>query len=440
MAMKERSHAKMRRQIQWLADGRLTPSQQQALDAHLSSCAECRAYADDLKALETQLASVSVTRLAPPIPRAVAQQVAAIQASYRRHIMKRNLLSVAGALAAFAIVAVFITLLSRLMPGQTSPAAAPTETAFTTVTDGFEPIKPTWLPEGYAYADSKSINNDQTTCLYYRGRGDDDQFPSLVIAQSRADLPTVEQLRDPQYAEINIAPEDIPISRETVQVGGASGEANLIETGMDASQLCGGTRLPMGKVLMWQAGDQHFALFTQSNAWWDVAFLTKLEMHRVAESMTGVSTIAEDTMDPERLPSIESAAAMAGFTVSEPAALPDGYQFDYAAYWQNGGTRNVLLVYRANDVLLGFNILQTSEPTETLETRLAANPDIYEKVVVNNQPAWFSMGECWDENNKPFFTNCGAPQSLIWFENGMEYSIVGFFSKEAILAIAESMR
>lgn len=437
--MKERSPAKMRRQIQRSADGRLAPSQQQALDAHLAGCAECRAYAAELRALETRLSSVSLIGLVLPKPRVTAQQVATIQASYRRHTMKRNIVSVAGALAAFAVIAVFITLLSRLVPGRTSPAAAPQETAFTTATDGFEPIKPTWLPEGYAYADSKSLNNGQTTCLYYQGRGDDVQFPSLVIAQSSADLPMVEQLRDPLYAEINIAPEDIPTSRETVQVGGASGEANLIETGMDANQLCGGTHLPMGKVLMWQASDQHFALFTQSNAWWDVAFLTKLEMRRVAESMTGVSTIAEDTMDPERLPSIESAAAMAGIPISEPAALPDGYQFDYATYWQNGETRNVLLVYRANDVLLGFNILQTSEPTETLETRMAANPDIYEKVVVNNQPAWFSMGECWDENNKPFFTNCGAPQSLIWFENGMEYSIVGIFSKEDIIAIAESI-
>jgi hypothetical protein len=439
MAMKERSHTKMRRQIQWSADGRLTPSQQQALDAHLATCVECRLYAQELRALETQLASVSVTRLAPPKPRATAQQVAAIQASYRRHIMKKSILSVAGALAAFAVVAVFITLISRLVPGRTSPGAAPTETGFINATDGFEPIQPAWLPEGYAYTDSKSLNNGQTTCLYYRGRGDDAQFPSLVIIQSRADLPTVEQLRDPLYAEINIAPEDIPISRETVQLGGASGEANLIETGMDASQLCGGTRLPMGKVLMWQAGDQNFVLFTQSNAWWDVAFLTKLEMRRVAESMTGVTTIAEDTMDPERLPSIESAAAMSGFPISEPAKLPDGFQFDYAAYWQDGESRNVLLVYRVNDVLLGFNILQTSEPPETMEARMAANPDIYEKVVVNNQPAWFSMGECWDENNKPFTENCGAPQSLIWFENGMEYSIVGFFSKEAIIAIAESM-
>jgi hypothetical protein len=125
MIMKERSHAKMRRQIQRSADGRLTPSQQQALDAHLAGCTECRLYAAELRALETRLSSVSFTRLAPPKPRAVAQQVAAIQASYRRHTMKRNILSVAGALVAFTVVVVLITSLSRLVPGRTSPAVAP---------------------------------------------------------------------------------------------------------------------------------------------------------------------------------------------------------------------------------------------------------------------------------------------------------------------------
>lgn len=338
-----------------------------------------------------------------------------------------------------ALVVVIIVLAGRIVPQQSSPAAAPTEMAFATATEGFEQIKPTWLPEGYTFLTSRAPTGGLTTCLYYRGIGDDEQYPSLVIAQSRAELPTVEQLRDPLYAETNIVPEDIPINREMVQVGGATGEANLIGTGMDVSQLCGGMRLPMDRVLMWQAGDLHFALFSGSDSWWGIPFLTKLEMRRVAESMTGVSTIAADTMDPERLSSTESAAAMAGFIVSEPITIPVGYQFDHAAYWQDGETRNVLLVYRTNDGLLGFNTLQTFEPTDTLETRLAANPEIYEKVVVNNQPALFSIGYCWDENSKPFFTNCGSPQSLIWFENGMEYGIMGNFSKAAIIAIAESM-
>jgi len=126
--MKERSHAKILRQIQRSADGRLTSSQQQALDTHLSDCAECRSYADEIRTIETRLSSVSHTRLVPPNTRATAQQIAAIQTSYRRHIMKKQIFSLAGALVTIAAVAIFIILLNRIVPAQPSPAAAPSTT------------------------------------------------------------------------------------------------------------------------------------------------------------------------------------------------------------------------------------------------------------------------------------------------------------------------
>jgi hypothetical protein len=119
----------MHRFIQLAADHRLTPAQQQALEAHLAGCADCRDYAAELKALETQLASVSVTRLVPPPSRATAGQVAAVQASYRRHTMKRQMLSAAGVLATIALVAVLILIAGRIVPRQVSPAAAPAATA-----------------------------------------------------------------------------------------------------------------------------------------------------------------------------------------------------------------------------------------------------------------------------------------------------------------------
>jgi hypothetical protein len=128
LAMKVKNHLKMHRLIQLAADSWLTPSQKQVLETHLAGCAECRAYADELKALETQLASVSVTRLVLPKSRAIGQQVAAIQTSYRRHTMKRNILSTAGALVTIVLVAVLIVLAGQIVPRGSSPAVAPTDT------------------------------------------------------------------------------------------------------------------------------------------------------------------------------------------------------------------------------------------------------------------------------------------------------------------------
>jgi hypothetical protein len=297
-------------------------------------------------------------------------------------------------------------------------------------------IEPSWLPEGYSYFTSSTADDGQTSCLYYRGRGDDEQFPSLVIVKSSKALPSLEQLIDPV-----INPADILLITDTVKVGGADGgQALFAETGSDMSRICGGERLPLDSALLWQANGLSFVLSARRDGWMGESIVTQLEMRRVAESMTGVSTIAANIVDPERLPSPQSAGELAGFTVAVPASVPDGYQFDHAAYWQDGMAHNVLLVYSGSSSSFGFSILQTSSITETLENLFMAAPEVYEKVAVYGQPALFSIGYCWDENNRPFHEGCGAPQSLTWFDNGMEYRIVGFFSKEAIIAIAESMR
>ena len=448
--MKEQFHSKIHRQIQRSADGQLTPSQQQALDAHLAGCAECRLYASELRALETQLASVSVTRLVPPASRQ-ALLTAAIHSRYRRYQMNKQMLSFAGALTAIAAVAVLIVLFGHFVPRQTSPATAPSATApnemptipLTSGLTSSAVITPTWLPEGYFYLDSKTRDNTQTNCLYYHGSGDDTQYPSLVIAQTRNGLPTIKQLRDPLYSGLGIDNTHIPLITETVQIGGAVGaQALFMESGMDPSQLCGGERDPMDWALIWQADHTSFVLFSRSVSWLGAAFLTRLEMRRVAESMTGVSTIAADTIDPERMTDLRTAKAIAGFNFKNPTYVPgligrnayDYAPFDYASFKQDGSAREITLSYIGKlwiSVNLGTNI--------TLEKIAALAPELYEHLLVNGHPALFSPGICWDQNDKPFTLNCGAPQSLTWFENGMEYEIGGFLEKGTLLRIANSM-
>jgi hypothetical protein len=60
------SHTQARQWLQLAADGLLNAPQQADLDAHLRGCAECRAYADELKQLEHALRAALVTNLGQP--------------------------------------------------------------------------------------------------------------------------------------------------------------------------------------------------------------------------------------------------------------------------------------------------------------------------------------------------------------------------------------
>jgi len=75
------SHTQARQWLQQAADGLLNGQQQADLDAHLQGCAECRAYADELKQLEHALRAALVTNLGQPslLPQAVENLVDKLQ-------------------------------------------------------------------------------------------------------------------------------------------------------------------------------------------------------------------------------------------------------------------------------------------------------------------------------------------------------------------------
>jgi hypothetical protein len=449
--MKASNHSKFHQLIQRSADGQLNPSQQQTLDAHLAGCAECRLYAEELRALETQLASVSVTRRVPPAARQ-AFLIINIQKRYRRYQMNKQMLSFAGTLAALAVVAALVLLFGHIVPRQTAPAVALSATiasekpAITPTAESISAtaITPAWLPAGYTYLTSKTLDRTQSSCLYYLGPGDDPLYPSLVIVQTTNGLLRLQQLRDPLYSGLGIDNMQIPVITETLPIGGATGVQSLfMESGMDPSQLCGGERDPMDRALMWQSDHTSFVLFTRIASWTGGGFLTRLEMQRVAESMTGVATIAPDTVDPERMTDLPTAKEIAGFNFKNPADVPgligrrsyDYAPFNFISFEQSGSVRRVALIYTDK-----LQIRITAGTANTLETYAALAPDHYEHLLVDGHPALFSPGICWDEKGQPFTANCGSPQTLTWFENDMEYQVEGFMEKAQLIEIANSLR
>jgi hypothetical protein len=137
-------HVFFQNQIQ--SGGRLTDAEQAALEEHLASCAECRAYA----AFHTQL-SRSLPAVYPPVrhsDREIRAQAGAVQARLEKRRWQQRLvhngLSLAGAAAALMLLLTVFHLLPRWMPGALSPepaalsrvgnAAGQTPSAVTTAT------------------------------------------------------------------------------------------------------------------------------------------------------------------------------------------------------------------------------------------------------------------------------------------------------------------
>jgi hypothetical protein len=165
-----------------------------------------------------------------------------------------------------------------------------------------------------------------------------------------------------------------------------------------------------------------------------------MEMRRMAESITGVSTIPADTVDPERMLSIQDAEILLGFDILGAAYLPPDsdppFAFTYATFFERDISRFLLLAFSNNlHILVDFGPDLTS-----LEDEYNQAPQYYEKLTVRGQEALFSPGICWDENGNAFVQNCGNPQSLIWFENGLRYRIEGYMTQEMLIAIAEGMQ
>jgi hypothetical protein len=316
---------------------------------------------------------------------------------------------------------------------------------------GFPVSAPSWLPERFALVNAAYIPSQNTVCLYYSHPGSE-HFANLVIIESQRTLKLEDILLPPQfYNGIQI---EIPVHTENVSLGGAqNGQALYASNGLDINTLCGSQALTSNHALLWQSGGKSYIVSAMLNAYDGRSFLTRLEMRRVAEGLTGVSTIPAGTLDPGYMQSVADAETLAGFDIKSPSQMPSDIRFAYAVYRSAdapvspvsmaNGSGEVILAYFGSSLdsierRHGYLIFQNTVPPNTLEEMAQGGG---EWVTVNGLPAVYSQG-CWDETSNGGDATCSL--SLSWLdENGIRFDInaylPGALEKEILIAIAESM-
>lgn len=291
---------------------------------------------------------------------------------------------------------------------------------------GFDVIETTWLPEGYSFS-SVSISPDhRAACLHYRHTNSMDGDGTLHVFQSPSvSLPEVENLA-------NLADQFTKI--ETLTVGGAqSGSGQFIQANMAGYELCG-LESSYREGLLWSTDQINYIIFAgmvDPVTWMP----SRLQLVWMAEGLTGMHTVTDETIDPDRLRSVEEAEALAGFDLVEPTRLPAGEVFTYGTSQVIGGHQWVSLNYT------NFGITQISRITQTLDASYQHDPAIDEAVFVHGQTAFYRQG-CREADG--WNKDCFGTFSLVWHENGIEYRLWGTMSyllpREVILAIAESLQ
>jgi hypothetical protein len=311
---------------------------------------------------------------------------------------------------------------------------------------GFIIAEPGNMPAGFTFTKAVYSSQYNAACSYYH-YGMDENNPAVTLFESNWGLPTIEDIQTKAFfgnVEVEIAAEV-----ETVALNGADGGmATLITTGIEPSKVCGGEETRANRALLWQSNGKSYILFAFLDQLDGRSFLTKLEMRQLAEGLNGIPSDTVE-VDPERMPSVESAEMSSGFDIKAPALMLADLRFDhvtlmnYGPYRAGDGEVMVALFYAGQPVGDGRTykllIMQTFDPTNTLENLALAGG--YENTTVNGQPAIYRQ-DCWDMTSTGGDVAC--KQFLTWFENGVQYDIEVYLPaslpKETLIAIAESMR
>lgn len=299
---------------------------------------------------------------------------------------------------------------------------------------GFSVLQPAWLPEGYHFDGARHLPEAQIICLEYRHPEDpEDMGPSLSIAQSaQAPLPDLDELFPAPAGSSRY------LVQENITLGGAVNGKGLFAHSVMYAQLCEGSL--QSKVLQVQMEGMNFSIFARADGLSTSRnWLTRQEMVRVAESMTGVPTVFDDQLDPEFLTSVEDAEGLVEFDLKLPTRLPAGKTFDHIRIEADGPVQTVTIFYSdGNNVI---SVTQTSGSQDTLEMALKTHPESYDPVTIHGQPAFISQGY-WDSNGWRKIEGGGdGGASVIWFEDGIKYMVSGFneYPRDVWIAIAESL-
>ena len=337
-----------------------------------------------------------------------------------------------------------------------SPPAPPLEVQDISQQAGFTVVEPGWVPEGYVFSNAAYIPAQNTACLYYNyGTGN---LPEMAIAE-RPSASSI--LDDISTATVDFDGETItvPVVAEPLGVGGAQGgQAGLISNGVNTSKLCPNKDFVANQALYWQFDGKDYVLFGLIDQHEGGVFISRLEMQRLAENLTGVSTLPNNDLDPQRLLSAEDARDLAGFEVKLPTQTIPGLHLDHAAVYLaseqsqliagpfdtgSGETETVVFVYTPQGnptrggIDYGLFINQSAGAIRSLEEIFGWGGTEY--ITVNGQTAVYRQF-FWDTLTGG--TDCR--QELYWHENGIGYAITaylpGALERKEFLAIAESMK
>lgn len=310
---------------------------------------------------------------------------------------------------------------------------------------GFKVIEPSWIPEGYLFKYASYFDESKTICLVYfhpsdiaMGSFSKPPTPSLTIAESKKEvLPLPEDL-----TMQGLDQDQVFLETADVRVGGTRDEKGLYVYGnLDPSKICG-IQSFQNQVLVTQLEGLNVSIIAQKEGPMGMTrnWLTQQEMVRLAESITGVSTIDENQLDPEFLTSIEDIRQMAGIPLKFPTKLPEGMNFTYGQVLNEETIRKVILNYSNDNQNITLRLMNGSY--ETLAAALKRNPDAYRQTTIHNQLALISQGY-WNENNWVDLPNGGdGNASVIWIEDEVMYSISGFnaYPSQVWIEIAESVK
>jgi hypothetical protein len=289
------------------------------------------------------------------------------------------------------------------------------------------------LLQGYVLDGVDVDDTTQSVCLRYRypAPGGDSL---LFLAQGPLDAsPTLEKLPD--------APEYL-LEQQAVEIGGA--ENSLHVAGLrrkawacSAAAEQENTRFSFALApwLTWQADGRQFDLYSASGGCATPGGMTNLDLLRVAESITGQSTIPADERDPDCLLSITDAEKLAGIDIKEPAYLPEKVRFYYATV-DEGSDPSVTLLYLHEDhpdMGRFFQITQfKSAPTYFLSSCDQVGSSACETLQFGDTPV--------------VYQSSGPSEQLDWQMDGQYFSLFrsagepGVVYKDELLKVAGSMK
>lgn len=285
---------------------------------------------------------------------------------------------------------------------------------------------PQWLPKGYTFHSARIDKSRQSVCLTYSNGQDELTTDALYIFES-AILP----LPDPAMIG-NL--QDGVTQTTTLPIAGADdSQGQHLDGNLFEQALCNRPGMA-GQALFWRSREITHILYANDMDFLIGLRLSKVKMQRIAEGLTGVTTITDDTIDPERLTSIELTEKLVGYALPKPLKLPAGEEFQYAVFNPQEQEHGVAIFFTHFSLSVRPGVPEGADPQWE-----KADGD---RLEVRGKPAHYGYG-CyviggWDPK-------CGGPHVLTWRENGFEFQLSGSFNgdnrenREILVAIAENL-